>query len=243
MTGGMLRPPDRAGSDPRPLVLVVDDEASYREALSAGLSREGFGVSTVAGAGEAVRALRRARPDIVLLDLMLPGDEPGIELCRRLRSIAPVPVIVVTARTSEVDVVLALEVGAADYVTKPFLLRELVARIRAVLRRDAPKPSGADEVLRGGPVSIDTARREVSVDGRVLDLPRREYELLVLLVAHLGQVVSRERCIERLWWDRDLADTRTLDTHVRRLRCKIERDPADPRLLVTVRGVGFRFET
>jgi two-component system response regulator RegX3 len=208
-------------------VLVVDDEASYREALSAGLSREGFGVSTVAGAGEAVRALRRARPDIVLLDLMLPGDEPGIELCRRLRSIAPVPVIVVTARTSEVDVVLALEVGAADYVTKPFLLRELVARIRAVLRRDAPKPSGADEVLRG----------------RVLDLPRREYELLVLLVAHLGQVVSRERCIERLWWDRDLADTRTLDTHVRRLRCKIERDPADPRLLVTVRGVGFRFET
>jgi two-component system, OmpR family, response regulator RegX3 len=234
-------PPPPPARDLRPVVLVVDDEESYRQALASGLSHEGFAVELAADGHEALRLFHRVRPDLVLLDVMLP-DQSGVELCQRMRGLAPVPIIMVTAKDSEVDVVVGLEVGAADYVAKPFRLRELVARMRAVLRRGSGTPAKHDEVLTSGPVRLDAARREVTVDGRLVELSRKEFDLLALLMTHPGQVVTREWCIDRLWWDQDLADSRTLDTHVKRLRRKIEPDPAHPRHLVTVRGVGFRFE-
>ncbi|HUZ11211.1 MAG TPA: response regulator transcription factor [Acidimicrobiales bacterium] len=227
--------------DNRPLVLVVDDEGSYRQALASGLSREGFAVEVAADGRKALRLFHRIRPDLVLLDVMLP-DQSGVELCQRMRALAPVPIIMVSARDSEVDIVLGLELGAADYVAKPFRLRELVARMRAVLRRGGSTPGPRDEVVAVGPVRLDTGRREVSVHGQRVDLSRKEFDLLALLMSHAGHVVTREWCIDRLWWDQDLTDTRTLDTHVKRLRRKVEPDPANPRHLVTVRGVGFRFE-
>jgi two-component system response regulator RegX3 len=222
------------------LVLVVDDEASYREALSSGLSMEGFEVVVAANGEEARTELRRHRPDLVLLDIMLP-DVSGIELCREIRAEGDVPVIMVTARDGEVDVVLALELGAADYVAKPYRLRELVARMRAVLRRRRETP-GDDQVLAAGGIRLDLARHESSVDGAPLELSRKEFELLTLFVSKAGQVVTREECIDTLWWGQDLADTRTLDTHVKRIRRKMERDPSNPVHLVTVRGIGFRFD-
>ena len=227
--------------DRRPVVLVVDDEESYREALSAGLGHEGFAVEVAADGHEALRRFHRSRPDLVLLDVMLP-DQSGVELCQQMRALAPVPIIMVTARDSEVDVVVGLEVGASDYVAKPFRLRELVARMRAVLRRGPPAQVARPEVLNEGPVRLDQARREVTVENRPIELSRKEFDLLALLMAHPGQVVTRDWCIDRLWWDQDLADSRTLDTHVKRLRRKLEPDPANPRHIVTVRGVGFRFE-
>lgn len=234
--------PARNGSKlVRPLVLVVDDEESYRHALAVGLSHEGFAVEVAADGQEALKLFHRLRPSLVLLDVMLPGQS-GVELCQRLRAIAPVPVIMVTARDSEIDVVVGLEVGASDYVTKPFQLRELVARMRAVLRRGSTTTAGHDEVIAAGPIRLDVARREVTVSGQPVELSRKEFDLLALLMAQPGQVVTREWCIDRLWWDQELADTRTLDTHVKRLRRKIEPNPSVPRHLVTVRGVGFRFE-
>jgi two-component system, OmpR family, response regulator RegX3 len=222
------------------LVLVVDDEESYRDALSIGLSQEGFDVVVAADGAEARAAVRRDRPDLVLLDVMLP-DISGIELCREIRAERDVPVIMVTARDGEVDVVLALELGAADYVAKPYRLRELVARMRAVLRRR--RDTGAeDQVVSAGGVRLDVARHEASLDGTLLELSRKEFELLALLISKAGQVVTREECIDTLWWGQDLADTRTLDTHVKRIRRKIEKDPAAPVHLVTVRGIGFRFD-
>jgi len=172
---------------------------------------------------------------------MLP-DRSGVEVCRQMRAIAPVPVIMVTARDAEVDVVLGLELGASDYVAKPFRLRELVARMRAVLRRGTAPPPADQEVVGSGPVRMDLGRRQVAVHGQPVELSRKEFDLLSLLMTHAGHVVTREWCIERIWWDQDLADTRTLDTHVKRLRRKIEEDPSHPRHLLTVRGVGFRFE-
>lgn len=234
--------PERRNRANHPLVLVVDDEESYRQALASGLAQEGFTVEMAANSHEALRVFHRVHPDLVLLDVMLP-DGSGVELCQRMRAMAPVPIIMVTARDSEVDVVLGLELGASDYVSKPFRLRELVARMRAVLRRGVVLPASNHEVIQGGPVRLDTARREVTVDGRLIDLSRKEFDLLALVMSHAGQVVTREWCIDRIWWDQDLADTRTLDTHIKRLRRKIEPDPAHPRHLVTVRGVGFRFET
>jgi two-component system response regulator RegX3 len=234
-------PGTATGRDSRPLVLVVDDEESYRQALSSGLAREGFRVEVAGDGHEALRLFHRVHPDLVLLDVMLP-DLSGIELCHRLRALAPVPIIMVTARDAEVDIVLGLELGASDYVPKPFRLRELVARMRSVLRRGSAFDAPRHEVLSAGPVRLDTGRREVTVDDRPVDLSRKEFDLLALLMSHPGQVVTREWCIDRLWWDQDLADTRTLDTHVKRLRRKIEPNPSHPRHLVTVRGVGFRFE-
>jgi two-component system, OmpR family, response regulator RegX3 len=227
--------------DNRPSVLVVDDEASYREALESGLAREGFSVEVAADGYEALRVFHRMHPDLVLLDVMLP-DQSGVELCQRMRALAPVPIIMVTARDSEVDIVLGLELGASDYVAKPFRLRELVARMHAVLRRGTVTSVTHDELLQAGPVRLDPSRREVTVDGQLVDLSRKEFDLLALLMSHAGQVVTREWCIDRLWWDQDLTDSRTLDTHMKRLRRKIEADPTYPRHLVTVRGVGFRFE-
>jgi two-component system, OmpR family, response regulator RegX3 len=232
-----------AGSarDNRPLVLVVDDEESYRQALASGLAREGFAVEIAGDGHEALRLFHRVHPDIVLLDVMLP-DQSGTELCQQMRALKPVPIIMVTARDSEVDVVLGLELGASDYVAKPFRLRELVARMRAVLRRGAAVPEQHEEVLLVGPVRLDAGRREVTVHDSPVELSRKEFDLLALLMSHSGQVVTREWCIDRLWWDQELTDTRTLDTHIKRLRRKVEPDPANPRHLVTVRGVGFRFE-
>lgn len=230
-----------ASQDRRPLVLVVDDEPSYRQALHSGLSLEGFAVELAATGHEALQLFHRRRPDLVLVDLVLP-DQSGVDLCREMRAISPVPIIMVTARDTEVDVVLGLEFGADDYVAKPFRLRELVARIRAVMRRGASMPSPVG-IMEVGAVRVDPGRRLVTVDGAPIECTRKEFDLLALLMSHAGKVVTRELCIERLWWDQDLADTRTLDTHIKRLRRKIEPDPAHPRHLVTVRGVGFRFES
>ena len=229
------------GRDNRPLVLVVDDEESYRQALASGLTREGFTVESAGDGHEALRLFHRIHPDLVLLDVMLP-DQSGIEICQQMRALKPVPIIMVTARDSEVDIVLGLELGASDYVAKPFRLRELVARMRAVLRRGVAVTEHHEEVLAVGPVRLDAGRREVTVNEQQVDLSRKEFDLLALLMSHSGQVVTRDWCIDRLWWDQELTDTRTLDTHIKRLRRKIEPDPANPRHLVTVRGVGFRFE-
>ena len=236
------RPPHPGPSrDNRPLVLVVDDEESYRQALASGLTREGFTVESAGDGHEALRLFHRVHPDLVLLDVMLP-DQSGIEICQQMRALKPVPIIMVTARDSEVDIVLGLELGASDYVAKPFRLRELVARMRAVLRRGVNVTERHEEVLNVGPVRLDAGRREVTVNEKPVDLSRKEFDLLALLMSHSGQVVTRDWCIDRLWWDQELTDTRTLDTHIKRLRRKIEPDPANPRHLVTVRGVGFRFE-
>jgi two-component system response regulator RegX3 len=230
-----------------PRILVVEDEESYREALQAGLTKEGFVVELAADGPSGLRSFLAQPPDLVVLDLMLPGMA-GTEVCRRMRQLAPVPVIMVTALDAEVDVVLGLELGAADYVTKPYRLRELIARIQAVLRRVAPPdifepgPSVRREVVTAGPVTIDLARRQAVRSGRIVELSRREFDLLALLLSPPGQVRTREELIDRLWAGLDLADTRTLDTHVRRLRVKLEHDPSDPEYLVTVRGVGFRFD-
>ena len=241
-----------AGHDgERPVrILVVEDEESYRQALHSGLTGEGYEVELAADGFEGLRLFAARPPDLVLLDVLLPGMG-GIEVCRRIRELAPVPVIMVSALDGEPEVVQAFELGAEDYVTKPYRLRELVARIQAVLRRVSPpelpsaSPAGRDpggEVVVAGPVTVDFGRRRVSCRGQLVELSRREFDLLGLLLSPPGQVRTRHELIDRLWAGMDLADTRTLDTHVRRLRVKLEEDPADPEFLVTVRGVGFRFD-
>jgi two-component system response regulator RegX3 len=223
----------------RNVILIVEDEESYQDALNVGLSVEGFVVVGATNIAEARSLLLTAKPDLVLLDVMLP-DGSGIDYCRELHDTTHIPVIMVTARTSEVDVVLGLEIGAADYVTKPYRLRELVARIRAVLRR--PQSASDDEVISFGNLRIDFTRRTVTRDNREVELSRKEFDLLALFATRLGQVVTREVCLDTLWWGLELSDTRTLDTHVKRLRQKIEVDPATPRHLITIRGVGFRLD-
>ncbi len=223
----------------RNVILIVEDEESYQDALNVGLSVEGFVVVGATNIAEARVLLASAKPDLVLLDVMLP-DGSGIDYCRELHDTTHIPVIMVTARTSEVDVVLGLEIGAADYVTKPYRLRELVARIRAVLRR--PSAANDDEVITFGDLRIDFTRRTVTRKNREVELSRKEFDLLALFAARLGQVVTREVCLDTLWWGLELSDTRTLDTHVKRLRQKIEDDPANPRHLITIRGVGFRLD-
>ena len=223
----------------RHVVLVVEDEPSYQDALDVGLTIEGFIVVGATTIREARELMARATPSLVLLDVMLP-DGSGIDLCRELTRDSPTPVIMVSARTSEVDVVLGLEIGAADYVTKPYRLRELVARIRAVLRR--PAPANEPDAITFGAVTIDFVRRRVTRGDEVIEMSRKEFDLLALFATHLGDVVTREVCLDTLWWGLDLADSRTLDTHVKRLRQKIEETPATPRHLVTVRGVGFRLD-
>lgn len=223
----------------RSVILVVEDEESYQDALNVGLSVEGFVVVGATNIAEARAILATSKPDLVLLDVMLP-DGSGIDYCRELHDTTHIPVIMVTARTSEVDVVLGLEIGAADYVTKPYRLRELVARIRAVLRR--PMTTNDDEVITFGDLRIDFSRRTVTRKTREVELSRKEFDLLALFATRLGQVVTREVCLDTLWWGLELSDTRTLDTHVKRLRQKIEEDPANPRHLITIRGVGFRLD-
>ncbi|MDE3008079.1 MAG: response regulator transcription factor [Acidobacteriota bacterium] len=223
----------------RSVILVVEDEASYQDALSVGLSVEGFDVIGATNIAEARHLMNTRSPDLVLLDVMLP-DGSGVDYCRELRASSPTPVIMVSARSSELDVVLGLEIGAADYVTKPFRLRELVARIRAVLRR--PTSETDDEVVNFGDLRLDLMRRTLTKRGREITLSRKEFDLLALLATRLGQVVTRETCLDTLWWGLELSDSRTLDTHVKRLRQKIEDDPATPVHLHTIRGVGFRLD-
>ena len=226
--------------DGRIVVLLVEDEASYVDALSIGLVGEGFVVAAASTIAEARTQFAAVRPDIVLLDVMLP-DGSGVDFCRELRSSSNTPVIMVTARSEEVDVILGLEFGASDYVTKPYRLRELIARIRAVLRRSNTEPS-TDIITSIGDIRIDTSRRSVMRNGEELELSRKEFDLLALFASRLGQVVTRDECLDEIWWGRDLTDTRTLDTHVKRLRQKIEVDPGNPVHLVTIRGVGFRLD-
>jgi len=223
----------------RSVILIVEDEESYQDALNIGLSVEGFVVVGAMNIAEARGLLVSAKPDLVLLDVMLP-DGSGIDYCRELHDTTRIPVIMVTARSGEVDVVLGLEIGAADYVTKPYRLRELVARIRAVLRR--PTAANEDEIVTFGEIRIDFIRRTVTRRGKEVELSRKEFDLLALLSTRLGQVVTREVCLDTLWWGIELSDTRTLDTHVKRLRQKIEDNPANPRHLLTIRGVGFRLD-
>ena len=220
---------------------MVDDEESYRQALASGLTREGFAVESAGDGHEALHLFHRVHPDLVLLDVMLP-DQSGIEICQQMRSLKPVPIIMVTARDSEVDIVLGLELGASDYVAKPFRLRELVARMRAVLRRGVAVAEHHEEVLSGGPRAA--RRRSPRSDGERGARRPVPQGVRPPRPADGAQRPGRHpRLVHRpLWWDQELTDTRTLDTHIKRLRRKIEPDPANPRHLVTVRGVGFRFE-
>ena len=227
--------------DGRHVVLVVEDEPSYQDALSVGLTVEGFVVVGATTIRQAREIMARSTPSLVLLDVMLP-DGSGVDYCREIHETLRTPVIMVSARTSEVDVVLGLEIGAADYVTKPYRLRELVARMRAVLRRPQVLATSDDGHVVVGDIDLDLARRSVTKRTRPIELSRKEFDLLALFAEHRGQVVTREQCLDALWWGLDLVDTRTLDTHVKRLRQKIEDDPPNPRHLVTVRGVGFRLD-
>ena len=221
-------------------VLVVEDEESFSDALSYLLRKEGFAVSVAATGTEALDEFDRTGADIVLLDLMLP-EMSGTEVCRELRRRSRVPIIMVTARDSEVDKVVGLELGADDYVTKPYSPRELVARIRAVLRRRGAE--GADaETLAAGPVRMDTDRHVVTVGGETVQLPLKEFELLELLLRHAGRVLTRGQLIDRVWGADYVGDTKTLDVHVKRLRSKIEPESSAPRFIVTVRGLGYKFE-
>ncbi len=223
-------------------VLVVEDEESYSDALSYVLRKEGFDVAVAATGPEALAEFDRAGADIVLLDLMLPGL-PGTEVCRQLRQVSMVPVIMVSAKDGEVDTVVGLELGADDYVTKPYSPRELVARIRAVLRRlHEPADGLAPAALEAGPVRMDVDRHVVSVDGADVRLPLKEFELLEMLLRNSGRVLTRGQLIDRVWGADYVGDTKTLDVHVKRLRAKIEPDPATPKYLVTVRGLGYKYE-
>ena len=221
-------------------VLVVEDEESYREALAYMLRKEGFDVVEAADGAAGLAEYDRTGADIVLLDLMMPGL-PGTEVCRQLRLRGPVPVIMVTARDSEIDKVVGLELGADDYVTKPFSHRELVARIRAVLRRGTDVELLPDVVESSG-VRMDVERHEVSVNGNRVKLALKEFELLEMLLRNAGRVMTRGQLIDRIWGADYVGDTKTLDVHVKRLRSKLEEDPANPRYLITVRGLGYKFE-
>ncbi|GAA5015120.1 response regulator [Actinopolymorpha pittospori] len=222
-------------------VLVVEDEESYSDALSYMLRKEGFEVALAANGNVALEEFERGGADIVLLDLMLPGL-PGTEVCRELRRRSNVPVIMVTAKDTEVDKVVGLELGADDYVTKPFSPRELVARIRAVLRRGFEVSEVVQVTLEGGPVRMDVDRHVVSVGGDDVRLPLKEFELLEMFLRNTGRVLTRGQLIDRVWGADYVGDTKTLDVHVKRLRAKIEPDPSNPRHLVTVRGLGYKFE-
>ncbi|MDA8434594.1 MAG: response regulator transcription factor [Actinomycetales bacterium] len=222
-------------------VLVVEDEESFSDALSFMLRREGFEVGIAATGTDAVAQFDQQGADVVLLDLMLPGMS-GTEVCRVLRQRSAVPIIMVTAKDSEVDKIVGLELGADDYVTKPFSSRELVARIRAVLRRAGEPEELLPATLEAGPVRMDVERHVVSVNGTPVSLPLKEFELLELLLRNAGRVLTRGVLIDRVWGSDYVGDGKTLDVHVKRLRAKIEADPATPVHLVTVRGLGYKFE-
>ena len=221
-------------------VLVVEDEESYSDPLAYMLRKEGYEVAIAADGNAALVQFDRFGPDIVLLDLMLPGL-PGTEVCRRIRATSSVPVIMVSAKDDEVDKVVGLELGADDYVTKPYSPRELVARIRAVLRR-GQEPEQVPDTLEAGPVRMDVERHVVTVDGSERRLPLKEFELLEMFLRNPGRVLTRGQLIDRVWGTDYVGDTKTLDVHVKRLRAKLEPDPGEPRYLVTVRGLGYKLD-
>ncbi|MBV9096826.1 MAG: response regulator transcription factor [Frankiaceae bacterium] len=226
-------------------ILVVEDEQSFSDALSYMLRKGGFEVAVAGNGPDGLAEFERAGADLVLLDLMLPGLS-GLEVCRQLRQRSDVPVIMLTAKDAEVDKVVGLEIGADDYVTKPFSARELLARIRAVLRRRGAEPDETlvpSGVLEAGPVRMDVDRHIVSVNGGAVALPLKEFELLEFLLRNSGRVLTRGQLIDRVWGSDYVGDTKTLDVHVKRLRAKIEPDPGRPRHLLTVRGLGYKFET
>ena len=223
-------------------ILVVEDEESYRDPLTYQLTREGFEVIEAADGNSALAAYDAEGADLVLLDLMLPGLS-GTEVCRELRARGDVPVIMLTAKDSEIDKVVGLELGADDYVTKPYSYRELLARVRAVLRRRQPNDSGdhdEDGVLEVGPVRMDVERHTVTVSGELVALPLKEFDLLELLMRNAGRVLTRGQLIDRVWGADYVGDTKTLDVHVKRIRSKIEPDPGTPKHLLTVRGLGYK---
>ncbi len=222
-------------------VLVVEDEDSFSDALSYLLRKEGFEVEIAADGPTALTAFDRNGADVVLLDLMLPGLS-GTEVCRQLRTKSSVPVIMLTAKDAEVDKVVGLELGADDYVTKPYSSRELVARIRAVLRRQGDVGDAPTDVLEAGPVRMDVERHVVTVGSEPVSLPLKEFELLEFLLRNPGRVLTRSQLIDRVWGSDYVGDTKTLDVHVKRLRSKVEPDPANPTHILTIRGLGYRFE-
>ncbi|MEP6852902.1 MAG: response regulator transcription factor [bacterium] len=223
-------------------VLVVEDEESFSDVLSYQLRREGYEVAVAATGPDALATFDRSGADLVLLDLMLPGLS-GTEVCRELRARSNVPIIIVTARDAEIDKVVGLELGADDYVTKPFSSRELVARMRAVLRRGGDGDDGSGAIVEAGPVRMDVERHTVAVDGQPVSLPLKEFDLLELLMRNAGRVLTRGQLIDRVWGADYVGDTKTLDVHVKRLRAKIEPDPGTPKYLVTVRGLGYKFDS
>ncbi|GAA1809988.1 response regulator transcription factor [Agromyces neolithicus] len=222
-------------------ILLVEDEIALSDPLSFLLEREGYEVEVAADGPSAITAFDRTEPDLMLLDLMLPGL-PGTEVCREIRSRSTVPIIMLTAKDSEIDIVVGLELGADDYVTKPYSTRELLARIRAVLRRRTEVDDYDEAILEGGRVRMDVDRHTVEVDGTAVPMPLKEFELLELLMRNPGRVLTRGQLIDRVWGSDYFGDTKTLDVHIKRIRSKIESQPSEPVQLVTVRGLGYRFE-
>lgn len=221
-------------------VLLIEDEEGFGEALEYQLKREGYDVARVTDGAAGLSLFKTAGADLVLLDLMLPGMA-GEDVCKEIRRDSNVPIIMLTAKDAELDKVLGLELGADDYITKPFSARELTARIKAVLRRSTTEAISADGVLEGGGVRMDPDRFEVTVRGKNVHLPRKEFELLELLLENAGRVLSRETLIDRIWGTDYFGDSRTLDVHIKRLRAKCEEDPHEPRHLITIRGLGYKF--
>lgn len=223
-------------------ILIVEDEEALSDPLAFLLGREGFQTIVVDNGLDALPVFDREGADLVLLDVMLPGMS-GMEVCRKLREVSSVPIIMLTAKDSELDKVLGLELGADDYVTKPYSARELIARIRAVLRRrSAETDSATESVLQGGPVRMDIDRHVVTVNGEEISMPLKEFELLEILLRNVGRVMTRGQLIERVWGSDYVGDTKTLDVHIKRLRSKIEPDSSAPQYVVTVRGLGYKFE-
>ena len=223
-------------------ILVVEDEESFSDPLSYLLRKEGYEVAVAETGPAALEDFERAGADLVLLDLMLPGLS-GVDVCRALRRRSSVPVIMLTAKDSEIDKVVGLEIGADDYVTKPYSSRELLARIKAVLRRGLEPEELLPATLESGPVRMDVERHVVTVNGKHTALPLKEFELLEMLLRNCGRVLTRMQLIDRVWGSDYVGDTKTLDVHVKRLRAKVEPDPASPQFIVTVRGLGYKFET
>lgn len=226
-----------------PVVLVVEDEESFVEALKIGLKREGFRVEVARDGLQALDMFDIVQPDVILLDVMLPKMS-GIDVCRQLRKKTMTPIIMVTAKGAEIDTVVGLEVGADDYVTKPYRLRELTARMRAVMRR-APSERGgelSDDTLAVGDVVLDPEQHEVVIRGEAQALPLKEFELLHILLANAGRVLPRETLIDRVWGSDYVGDTKTLDVHIKRLRSKIEEDPGNPTRIITIRGLGYKYD-
>ncbi|WP_221585881.1 response regulator transcription factor [Microbacterium sp. G2-8] len=223
-------------------VLLVEDEPDLADPLAYLLQREGYDVEIADDGEKGLHAYRDHGADVILLDLMLPGI-PGTEVCRQIRTTSSVPIVMLTAKDSEVDIVVGLELGADDYVTKPYSSRELLARMRAVLRRSAAAEEDLEEhVLEGGRVTLDIDRHTVAVDGAQINMPLKEFELLELLMRNTGRVLTRGQLIDRVWGSDYFGDTKTLDVHIKRIRSRIEETPSKPVMLVTVRGLGYRFE-